>query len=99
MPPSPMPSGRIQHRIHPSLQRDAEEILRTQGIKPSQAIILFYTEVKRFGGLPFTPSPVRPSEIPNRRLQRDLKNASRKKGIMTYKNKRELVDSLRAGKP
>jgi len=94
-----MLSGRIQHRIHPSLQRDAEEILRIQGIKPSQAIILFYTEVKRFGGLPFTPSPVQVSELPNRQLERDLTMASQRKGIITHKNKKELFASLRSGKP
>lgn len=91
-----MASGRIQHRIHPSLQRDAEDILRTQGIRPSQAIILFYTEVKRFGGLPFTPSPVLPSEIPNRRLQRDLKEARQGKGVQSFRSKKDFFDSLHA---
>lgn len=94
-----MPSGRLQHRIHPSLKRDAEEILQMQGIKPSQAIILFYTEVKRSGGLPFTPSPVHPSEIPNRRLQRDLKSARSGNDIVRYHSKRDLFESLHAGKP
>jgi antitoxin component of RelBE/YafQ-DinJ toxin-antitoxin module len=47
-----MPSSRIQQRIDPRLRHDAEMILAAQGIKPSQAIILFYMEVKRQGGLP-----------------------------------------------
>ena len=89
-----MTSVRIQQRIDPLLRRDAEMILRTQGIKPSQAIILFYTEVKRSGGLPFTPSPVQPAEIPNARLRNDLQEARQNKGVKTFERKKELFASL-----
>ena len=91
-----MASGRIQQRIDPSLQHDAEEILQTQGIKPSQAIILFYTEVKRTGGLPFQPSPVLPSEIPNAKLRKDLREARKDKELRSFKNKKEFFRSLRS---
>ena len=90
-----MPSGRIQQRIDPALQREAEAILNTQGIKPSQAIILFYMEVARSGGLPFRPSPVRRAEIPNARLRKALADADRGIGVKTYKNEKHLFDSLR----
>ncbi len=91
-----MATGRIQHRIDLSLQRDAEEILKAQGIRPSLAIILFYTEVKRFGGLPFMPSPVHPAEIPNARLRKALRDAAQGRGVKTYKNEKDLFDSLHA---
>ena len=71
-------------------------ILETQGIKPSQAIILFYTEIKRFGGLPFQPTPLSKSEIPNSKLQKDLRNAQGGKGIQTFKIKKGFFDSLKA---
>ena len=90
-----MPSVRIQQRINPSLKRQAEAILEAQGIKPSQAIILFYMEVKRSGGLPFKPTPVQPAEIPNARLRKDLEVAWQGKGIKTYKTKKAFFDSLR----
>ena len=89
-----MASGRLQQRIDPTLREQAEEILRVQGIKPSQAIVLFYTEVKRTGGIPFQPSPVLPSELPNARLQKDLEEAKRGKGVRTFKNKKEMFASL-----
>lgn len=89
-----MASARIQHRIDPGLRRKAEAILRTQGIKPSQAIILFYTEVTRARGLPFTPSPVHASEIPNVRLRKELRDADRGIGVKTYKNEKDFFDSL-----
>lgn len=69
-------------------------ILTAQGIKPAQAIILFYTEVKRIGGLPFQPSPVHPSEIPNARLRKTLMDTKKGKGILTFKNKKDFFDSL-----
>jgi addiction module RelB/DinJ family antitoxin len=90
-----MASDRLQHRINPTLRRDAEAILRAQGIKPAQAITLFYTEVKRSGGLPFMPSPVQPSEIPNALLRRDLREAQKGRGVQAFKNKKDLFDSLR----
>ncbi len=89
-----MPSGRIQQRIDPALRRDAEAILKAQGIKPSQAIFLFYTEIKRSRGLPFTPSPVHPSEIPNARLRKDLRDAAKGIGLKKYKNGKDMLDSL-----
>jgi antitoxin component of RelBE/YafQ-DinJ toxin-antitoxin module len=91
-----MPSGRIQHRIDPALQRDAEAILHLQGIKPAQAIILFYMEVKRSKGLPFLPSPVTQAEIPNARLRKDLAEAKAGKGLRTFKTKKAFFDSLHA---
>ena len=91
-----MPTGRIQQRINPILQREAEMILETQGIKPSQAIILFYTEVKRFGGLPFLPTPLSKSEIPNLKLQKDLRDARSGKGLETFKTKKRFFNSLKA---
>jgi len=91
-----MSSGRIQQRIDPSLRKEAEKILQIQGIKPSQAIILFYTEVKRMGGLPFQPSPVHPSEIPNARLRKEIRDAAKGKGVKTYKNEKDFFDALHA---
>lgn len=90
-----MATGRIQQRIDRKLQQKAEDILGVQGIKPSQAIVLFYTEVARTGGLPFHPSPVSREEIPNARLQRDLKSAQKKGGIRLFKTKKDMFASLR----
>ncbi len=89
-----MPSSRLQQRIDSTLRKEAEAILATQGIKPSQAILLFYTEVKRSRGLPFKPSPVSPEEIPNAKLRRDLREARSGKGVRAFHGKKEFLDSL-----
>ena len=87
-----MSYGRLQQRINPKLQKEAEGILFAQGIKPSQAIIMFYTEIKRKRGLPFCPSPV-----PNQALEKDLKEAKKGVGVKTYKGKKEFFNSLQNG--
>lgn len=84
-----MPSTRIQHRIDTHLKLDAEAVLEKQGIKPAQAITIFYTEIKRTGGFPFMPS-----KVPNRELIQDLKKVRAKVDIKKYKNKKDLFDSL-----
>lgn len=84
-----MPTARMQHRIDPKLKKEAENILEEQGIRPSQAITIFYTEIKRTGGFPFLPTP-----IPNKELKKDLLEAKKGSGVKTYKNKKDLFDSL-----
>ncbi|MBI5414791.1 type II toxin-antitoxin system RelB/DinJ family antitoxin [Candidatus Peregrinibacteria bacterium] len=85
-----MGTGRLQHRIDPVLQQRAEEILLEQGIKPSQAITIFYTEVTRKRGFPFLPS-----EVPNDELKKDLREARKGKGIKKFKNKKVFFDALK----
>lgn len=80
---------RIQHRIDRSLKQKAETILEAQGIKPSQAITIFYTEITRTGGFPFLPS-----RVPNKKLAKDLRSAQEGKDVKTYKGKKDLFDSL-----
>lgn len=82
-------SSRLQHRIDPHLKVEAESILEEQGIKPAQAITIFYTEITRTGGFPFLPS-----KVPNKKLAKDLKEAKTGAGIKTYKSKKALFDAL-----
>ena len=90
-----MASGKIQQRIHPDLQKKAEAVLKVLGIKPSQAITLFYVEITRRGNLPFHPSNVRPSEIPNQKLAKEIREARRGGGVQTFENKEDFFTSLK----
>jgi len=89
-----MASGRIQQRIDPDLQKNAEAILQALGVKPSQAITLFYMEITRRGNLPFHPSDVQPSEIPNKRLAKTIREARKGIGVHEFKSKEELFALL-----
>ncbi|MDP4008644.1 MAG: type II toxin-antitoxin system RelB/DinJ family antitoxin [Candidatus Peregrinibacteria bacterium] len=84
-----MPSTRIQHRIDSNLKKEAEMILEGQGIKPAQAITIFYTEIKRAQGFPFLPS-----KVPNAELAKALKDIEKNKGSVRFKNKKDAFDFL-----
>ena len=45
--------ARISSRIDASLKNEADSILAHLGIKPSQAITMFYTQIVRQRGIPF----------------------------------------------
>ncbi len=53
-----MATTRLQIRIDAKLKKEAESILKKQGITPAQAITMFYTEIVRTGSFPFSPSKV-----------------------------------------
>lgn len=43
----------VRARMDPELKQHAEAILENIGIKPSEAINMFYHQVEKAGGLPF----------------------------------------------
>jgi len=46
-------SAFVRARIEPELKEKAEHILNELGIRPSDAINMFYHQIERTGGLPF----------------------------------------------
>jgi len=46
----------VRARMEPELKQRAESILEGLGIKPSEAINMFYRQVEQAGGLPFVPN-------------------------------------------
>ena len=49
----------VQARLEPELKRDVEKVLASLGLNATQAITLFYRQIKLQQGLPF------PVHIPN----------------------------------
>lgn len=84
-----MPTTRIQHRIDSKLKKEAEEIFEEQGIKPAQAITIFYMEAKRTRGFPFLPS-----KVPNKEVEKALEDIENGKDLIKFKNKKEAFDFL-----
>lgn len=83
--------ARISSRIDADLKREADSILAEIGMKPSQAIALFYTQIVRQRGIPLS------LKIPNERLEDAMQEArdpelqdARKK----YGSAKELLDDL-----
>lgn len=48
-----MKTAFVQARIEPNLKNDAEYVLGKLGIKPSEAITLFYSQIVLKKGIPF----------------------------------------------
>ena len=83
--------ARISSRIDADLKSEAEAILEELGVKPSQAITMFYTQIKRQRGLPFE------LKIPNAQTVEaieEVKDPQFRKKARSYKNSKELFDSL-----
>jgi DNA-damage-inducible protein J len=68
----------VRARVEPGLKRGAEAVLKRLGLTSSEAITLFYTQIKLTKGLPF---PVR---VPNKQTRRALKEARTRKNVETF---------------
>lgn len=84
-----MPLAKIQQRIEPKLKKEAEALLHAQGIKPSQAIIMFYKEITRQRGFPFLPS-----HIPNKQTIKAFEEADKGIGVETFETKEDFFNAL-----
>lgn len=83
--------ARISSRIDADLKQEADSILAEIGMKPSQAITLFYTQIVRQRGLPLE------LKVPNKELQeamREVRDPDFLKSAKSYKSARELFDDL-----
>jgi len=61
--------ARISSRIDADLKREADAILAEIGMKPSQAIALFYTQIVRQRGIPLS------LKLPNEGLEDAMREA------------------------
>ena len=68
----------IRARVEPDLKQDAEAVLNKLGMTPTEAITLFYKQVKLHRGLPF---PVR---IPNKETIRAIKETRAGRGLKRF---------------
>ncbi len=78
----------VRARIEPELKFDAEYILRELGISPTEAVTLFYRQVKMRRGLPFT------VKIPNDITLKTFQDTDAGTNIIQAQNKEELFELL-----
>lgn len=76
----------IRARIEDNLKKDVENILDHLGLSASEAINIFYHQIKLSKGLPF---PVR---MPNKVTQKTFAGTDKKKGLKSFKSKEDLFD-------
>jgi len=85
--------ARISSRIDADLKTEAEAILEELGVKPSQAITMFYTQIKRQRGLPLD------LKIPNAETIaaiEEVRDPKRRKDLKSFSNVKELMDDLKS---
>jgi len=78
----------IRARVEPKLKAEAEGILNSLGMNPSDAIRMFYKQVVMRKGLPFE------VVIPNAETRRAMEDVNRRRGLNRYKDAKELAKKL-----
>ncbi len=80
----------VRARVEPELKRGAEAVLKKLGLTSSEAITLFYTQVKLTKGLPF------PLRVPTKRTRRTLNEARSRKNVETFESVSKWAKKARA---
>lgn len=78
----------IRARVEPSLKSDVEKLLRQLGISTTEAITMFYNQIRLRQGLPF------PVEIPNDLTRKTFDATDRNDDITTYDDLDEMFEAL-----
>ncbi len=78
----------IHARIEPKLKAEVEAILEKFGLNTTDAVTLFYKQVKHFKGLPFD------VRIPNKETIKAIEEANKDAGLKRFGSVRELMKDL-----
>ncbi|MDI6615153.1 MAG: type II toxin-antitoxin system RelB/DinJ family antitoxin [Syntrophaceae bacterium] len=78
----------INARTERELKKEVEEILQDLGISTTEAINIFFRQVKLRRGLPF------PVEIPNEATLKVFKDSEEGKGLEECKDADDMFDKL-----
>jgi len=83
-----MKSDFVRARIEPDLKSYVNSVLSEIGVTPTQAITMFYKQIKILRGLPFNPS------APNAKTSKVIKDARNNKNLIASKNAKDLFKKL-----
>lgn len=81
-------SAMIRARIEPDLKEEAETIFNELGLSTTEAITLFYRQVKLVKGLPFE------VRIPNQTTLQTFQDTDEGRNLVQSENAQELFDKL-----
>jgi DNA-damage-inducible protein J len=79
----------IRARVEDNLKKDVENILLSLGISPSEAINIFYSQIRLRQGIPFE------VKIPNKVTLKTFENTDYLKKRKIFKNKEDLFKALK----
>lgn len=78
----------VRARIRPELKTEVEELLASLGVTTSEAITMFFSQVKLCKGLPFAVA------IPNETTRRTFEATDRGDELHAYQNLDEMFKAL-----
>jgi DNA-damage-inducible protein J len=78
-------------RLDPMLKKQTEQVLSEMGLTPSQAITLFYYQVKNQRALPFE---IRLPKQPNEETLQAMNDLKERRNTTTFKNVDDLIADL-----
>ena len=82
-------SASIHARIKPELKEEAEAILKELGLNASQAITLFYQQIRLTRGLPFV------VRMPNETTRQTLDDTDAGKNLVYCRDAEDLFERLK----
>lgn len=78
----------VRARIEPGLKEEVEALLRQLGISTTEAINMFYSQVRLRHGLPFS------VEIPNETTLRTFQKTDQGEDLNSYNSVDEMFEAL-----
>lgn len=84
----PDKTSTVRARVEPELKKDAELIFEELGLNTSDAIRIFFKQVKLHRGLPFD------VKIPNETTTKALSDADSRKNLTEFESPEELFGDL-----
>lgn len=78
----------VRARIEPGLKEDVEELFKKIGLSTTEAINLFYRQVKLRNGLPFS------VVIPNKTTEKVFKDTDAKRNLIRCEDADDMFDKL-----
>ena len=78
----------VRARMEPNLKADVEALLHQLGISTTEAINMFYNQIRLHNGLPF------PVEIPNETTMKTFEKTDRGEELISYDSVEEMFEAL-----
>ena len=78
----------IRARVEPGLKDDVEQLLHRLGITTTEAITMFYSQIRLRQGLPF------PVEVPNATTRKTFEATDRGEDLNTFDSLDKMFEAL-----
>ena len=78
----------VRARVEPELKADVDKLLRRLGMSTTEAINLFYAQIRLRRGLPFS------IEVPNETTRRTFEATDRGEDLHAYDSLDEMFEAL-----